>query len=308
MYFNGKPVSAEHQSTSYFSDPSSGLDPHLFEGMHMRAWVRNSVLRMLFDHLSVIYQDPHSWVKAWIAGSGVSYQWSAERDPGDLDCLVGIDYGTFRRLNQDYTGMTDEEIAKMFNDGFNRDLLPKTSDWEGYELTYYVNTMSNIVDINPYAAYDLINDSWTVEPVKNPSIPHSRIWEEMVRKDHDRGLDLIKNYTQSLADYKGSVANGPRHRNAEIRLKAAIDQASDFYEEMHRNRSTAFSPTGAGYADFNNYRWQAGKESGIIPALKQIKQYRDDSKDKEDLNTYGVELPDADLLTRRALAYRGVRR
>lgn len=153
-------------STSYFSAPSSELDPKLFQGMELESWVRTGILSLLFDYLARHFSNPHQWTKAWLAGSGVSYQWEASREPGDLDCLVGIDYVSFRRSNTDYAGYSDAEIASMFNEGFNEDLMPNTRNWEGYELTFYVNPQSDIKDINPYAAYDLIGNFWTVEPEK----------------------------------------------------------------------------------------------------------------------------------------------
>jgi len=292
-------ISITSSSTSYFSDPESDLDPKLFEGMHLRSWVRTSVLRFLFDHLAVVYQDPHRWVSAWLAGSGVAYQWKSERTPGDLDCLVGIDYVTFRRFNSDYAGLSNEEIAGMFNEDFSNSLMPMTSNWEGFELTYYVNPQSNIVDINPYSAYDLINDVWTVTPNKTQNPPYSRAWEQSTEKDYDLGATLLNRYSQALAEFDGATST-PNRVNAERKLMLAIDQAAEFYESIHKGRKLAFSKTGAGYADYHNYRWQAGKQSGIIQALKLIKDYRDELRKTGNVSTYGVELPNADTLIRRA--------
>jgi len=302
--FNGDDVNVSPSSTSYFSDPSSGLDPNLFEGMHIRSWVRNSILRMLFEHLAVLYQDPNRWISAWLAGSGVSYQWESARSPGDLDCLVGIDYVTFRRFNSDYSGLSDVEISKMFNESFHRDLMPDTSNWEGYELTFYVNSQSNIVDINPYAAYDLINDTWTVEPSRSQNPPYSKMWEQRTSKDEETAVGLVKKYSQAYSEFKNSLNNPITRANAERKLRMAIDQSAAFYEELHTGRKTAFSKTGAGYADFNNYRWQAGKQSGIVQALKLIKNYRDEAIKNNDLEMYGVEMPSPDVLIRRSATYR----
>lgn len=302
--FSGNDVNVVPGSTSYFSDPSADLDPKLFEGMHLRSWVRNSILRLLFEHLAVIYQNPNRWVSAWLAGSGVSYQWESAREPGDLDCLVGIDYILFRRSNPDYSGLSDQEIAKMFNESFHDDLMPYTSDWEGYELTFYVNPQSNIIDINPYAAYDLINDDWTVEPTRSQNPPYSRVWEQRTSKDEEMAVSLVRKYSQAYSEFKNSLNNPITRVNAERKLQMAIDQASTFYEELHSGRKVAFSKTGAGYADFNNYRWQAGKQSGIVQALKLIKDYRDEARKTNDLELYGVEMPSPDTLIRRSATYR----
>ena len=106
-------VNLERASTSYFSRPETELDPRIFIGNSLRPWVKNSIKRILFEHLGVRYTSPDRWVKAWLAGSGVSYQWSASRDPGDLDCLVGINYPVFRQYNQEYVGLSDDEIKAL---------------------------------------------------------------------------------------------------------------------------------------------------------------------------------------------------
>lgn len=287
-------------STSYFSKPETELDPRLFVGTTLRPWVRNGIKRILFEHLGVRYTSPDRWISVWLAGSGVSYQWSASRDPGDLDCLVGVNYPVFRQYNQEYVGLSDEEISRMMNEGFHESLMPKTKNWEGYELTYYVNPQSDIRDINPYAAYDLISDSWTVFPDKSPELPYSRTWEQKVKKDYDTAIELVGRYTQALADVRASASNPAYRINAEKRLETVVDQAVAFYEDIHAGRKIAFSQIGAGYSDFNNYRWQAGKKSGAVHALKAIKDYKDLNDQEKQLDTYGIELPDSETLIRRA--------
>lgn len=293
-------VTVDTGSTSYFSQPETELDPRLFIGNHLRPWVRNGIKRILFEYLVVRYTFPERWVSMWLAGSGVSYQWSAARDPGDLDCLVGIDYRVFRMHNMEYSGLSDVEIAKMFNEDFHEDLMPRTKNWEGYELTYYVNPQTDIRDINPYAAYDLINDTWTVEPDRTPATQFSKTWEQRAQKDYDTAVELVARYTQALHDVQASATNPAYRLNAEKKLEAVVEQASAFYEDIHSGRKIAFSQIGQGYSDFNNYRWQAGKRSGAVQALKAIKEYRDTVKEEKDLDTYGVELPDTQTLIRRA--------
>ena len=73
------PVSLQGGATSYFSAPESDLDPKLFTGTHLNGWVRNGILQLLFDFLNETYRHPDLWAHVWIAGSGVSYQWSAAR-------------------------------------------------------------------------------------------------------------------------------------------------------------------------------------------------------------------------------------
>lgn len=293
-------VDVSPSSTSYFSKPETELDPRLFIGTTLRPWVRNGIKRLLFEHLGIRYTNPDRWISMWLAGSGVSYQWSASRDPGDLDCLIGINYPVFRQYNQEYVGLSNEEIAKMLNESFYESLMPKTKSWEGYELTYYVNPQSDIRDINPYAAYDLMSDSWTVFPDKNPELPYSRSWEQRAKKDYDTAIELVSRYTQALSEVRSNASNTAYRINAEKRLQTIVDQAVAFYEDIHAGRKVAFSKIGGGYSDFNNYRWQAGKRSGAVHALKAIKEYKDLNEEEKQLDTYGIELPDADTLIRRA--------
>ena len=197
-------VSVEPGSTSYFSAPSSGLDPNLFLGNRIKPWVRNNIIRLLYEHLVIRYSDPTKWTHVWLAGSGVSYQWSASRDPGDLDCLVGVNYPMFRKHNLEFGSLSDTEIAAMFNEGFNQDLIPKTKNWNGYELTYYVNVRSDVRDLNPYAAYDLTRDRWTVEPDPTLHAPFLRAWEQQSDRDHATATELVARYTSALADIKAA--------------------------------------------------------------------------------------------------------
>ena len=92
--------------------------------------------------------------------------------------------------------------------------------------------------------------------------------------------------------------------NAERRLNEAISQAIAFYDDIHHGRKIAFSQIGQGYSDYNNYRWQAGKRSGVVQALRTIKDYKDRADKAEQLETYGIELPTAETLIRRTAARR----
>jgi hypothetical protein len=286
-------------STSYFSDPSETLDPRLFEDKTLRPWVRKGVTDILFDFLLRHFDRPEAWTTVWLAGSGVSYQWAAAREPGDLDCLVGIDYPTFRRTNPKYVRLSDLEISQIFNEGFSNEVMPATSNWHGFELTYYVNPSTDIRDINPYAAYDVTHNEWTVEPDITPVPPYSRAWEASAHRDYEQSVEVVNRYSNALDSVRRAV--NPAHRvSAEARLRAAVEQASALFDDIHAGRKIAFSRIGAGYADFNNYRWQAGKRSGAVQALRRIHDYATEARKSADAETYGVELPDSSVLIRRA--------
>lgn len=300
---NSNPVNIQGTATSYFSAPETELDPQLFTGTSLKGWVRNGILHLLFGFLNNEYRHPNLWTHVWIAGSGVSYQWSAARSPGDLDVLIGVDYVQFRRAHPEYTGLGDVEISRMLNEGFRVKLQPQTENWNGFEVTFYVNPgATDIRSINPYAAYDLTHNEWTVHP-SQATAPENRVWDEVAKRDLSVASTIVTRYTKALTDVQGAQNDAAR-RNAEAQLHAALTQGSALYDDIHGARKFAFRKEGQGYSDFYNYRWQAGKKYGTVPALKKLSEYWSAYKTQQADDTYGVELPDTQTLIRRAATYR----
>jgi hypothetical protein len=296
------PVSIQALPTSYFSQPEDTLDPELFSGTMLKGWVRNGLLQELFGFLNETYRHPDLWTHVWLAGSAVSYQWSAAREPGDLDVLIGVDYIQFRKAHPEYNGLGDTEISKMLNEDFREQLQPDTKDWNGFEVTFYVNPgATDIRTINPYAAYDLTHNDWTVFPEKQ-SAPINPVGEK-AEKDRARTAEIVAMYSQALSDLQGSQ-NDPARRNAEFRLQSTLMQATMLFNDIHQSRRYAFSQGGKGYSDFYNYRWQAGKKYGTVPTLKKMSEYWAAYKAQQANSTYGVELPDTQTLIRRAATYK----
>jgi len=298
-----RPLQFEESSTSYFSQPADELDPQLFTNTTIRGSIRNGLLQLLFGFLNETYRHPDLWTRVWIAGSAVSYQWEADREPSDLDVLIGIDYIQFRKAHPEYVGLGDTEISKMLNEDFRNHLQPETTNWNGFEVTFYVNPgATDIRTINPYAAYDLTHNEWTVFP-KKQGAPLSRVGENLAKIDSTKAQEIVSRYSQALTDLQ-NAQNDPARRNAEFRLQTSLMQGSMLFEDIHHSRRYAFNQNGYGYADFYNYRWQAGKRSGTVPALRQISEYWSAYKAKQADETYGIELPDTQTLIRRAATYR----
>lgn len=294
--------SGAQKSTSYFSAPESSLDPELFDGRVLKTWVRHGVNQILFDFLNHEYRHPELWAHAWLAGSGVSYQWSAARHPGDLDCLIGLDYVQFRKANPEYAYLGDKEVSEMMNELFKESLQPKTEDWHGYELTFYVNPgATDIRTINPYAAYSLKYDEWTVPPDPTQRPPQNDEWDTVAANDEKMANNVYTRYLQAIQDMN-SARDLPTRRNAEVRKEAAETQGVMMWDEIHHNRRMAFNMDGAGYYDFHNYRWQAAKRSGAHEMLRTIKNRVREEEGQQ--NVYDTELPDANTLVRRAATYR----
>jgi hypothetical protein len=300
---NAQPVNIQGGSTSYFSPPSQELDPTLFDGLNLKGWVRNGIQQLLFGFLNETYRHPDLWAHVWIAGSAVSYQWEAAREPGDLDVLIGVDYIQFRRAHPEYSGLSDVEISKMLNEDFREHLQPDTENWNGFEVTFYVNPgATDIKTINPYAAYDLTHNEWTVVPSKEGA-PHMNVWDELAKIDLTKATDIVSRYTQAITKLQ-SATNDAARRNAEFAMQSALMQGSALFEDIHYGRKLAFSTTGKGYADYFNYRWQAGKKYGTVPALRKMSEYWSAYKAQQADETYGIELPDTQTLIRRAATYR----
>ena len=298
-----QPLHLQESATSYFSAPEQDLDPNLFVGTSMKGWIRNGILQTLFGFLNETYRHPDLWANVWIAGSAVSFQWSAAREPGDLDVLIGVDYIQFRKAHPEYVGLSDVEISKMLNEDFRNNLQQDMTNWNGYEVTFYVNPgATDIRTIHPYAAYNLTHDEWTVFPSKEGA-PKNPTWEAMAQRDRSMAADIVTRYTQALTDLQGSQNDAAR-RNAEYRLQTSLMQGSLLYEDIHSARRFAFSQSGKGYTDFYNYRWQAGKKYGTVPVLRKMSEYWSAYKAQQAEETYGIELPDTQTLIRRAATYK----
>jgi hypothetical protein len=296
-----EPVKLEPSETSYFSTPGAGLDPRLFRNGKIVPHIRSLILRILFDHLKQSYYNPEAFAHVWLAGSAVSYQWTAARKPADLDCLIGINYLVFRQSNPKYKGLSDKEISQMFNEGFQT-LHQSTSNFlDIFELTFYVNVQSDIRSIKPYAAYSLTNDDWTVMPEVR-GVPQNQIWNRKVEQDKSMAVDILSRYSDALTSI-GSATTDVARRNAEAALKLAVEQGAALFEDIHHGRKYAFSASGQGYADVYNYRWQAGKASGVVQALKQLKEISTKSRKEFEAQTYGMELPSTSTLIRRAATH-----
>jgi len=295
-----QPVVVEPSETSYFSAPGAGLDPRLIRSGKVIPSVRSAILRILFEHLKQHYQNPEAYVHAYLAGSGVSYQWSAARHPADLDCLLTVNYLLFRQANQQYKSLSDKQIAAMFNEHMRTELWPQTNNFlDTFELTFYVNVAQDIRSIKPYAAYSLTNDDWIVVPeVHKP--PLNKFWDEVVLRDTNMTNDIVARYSKALSEL-GNATNDTARRNAEAALKLAVDQGAAVFDVIHEGRRSAFSPSGQGYMDIANYRWQAGKQAGTVQALNKLKEISTKSRKSFEEATYGMELPDASTLVRRAL-------
>jgi hypothetical protein len=278
-------------TSGFFSKPSDHLDPALFEGDHLKEYVRRELLDSLCHALDSILglRMPHTWVHAWLAGSGVSYQWEGDRGNGDLDVLFGADYVEFLRANPQFPRMSVSQVASYVTGELKDKLWPKTDhyaiDGKIFEVTFFWNPRitTSLDAIHPYAAYNLVTDAWDVRPPELPSDPSSLYpddWFKATQREYEDAKDLQSTYQ-----------SGPTG-------KAVGQQAAkQMWEMIHRGRQQAFSDTGLGYGDFHNFRWQRAKQLGTVDILRPIVAEAD-----AESPVAGIAAPE-DILTRAALRY-----
>lgn len=307
--------SSEGVESSFFAQPRQDHDPRLFgSGEKILPEIRSGVLKLLYDFWEARYAEPRRWSTVWIAGSALGSQWSAARGGiGDLDVLVGVDIPTFLELNPQYQGFPESVVAAHFNREFRRHLMPHTTNWHGFETTFYVNPRAtDIHDINPYAAYDLTHDTWTVHPPHlpehwDPEQEFPQEWWSHLQHETADARQLVERFARLRADVAAQPAGSPQSINAVQQLQRTMDQAADLYDDIHEGRKQAFSPMGAGYYDYYNVRWQAHKRAGTEQSLNAIKKIRDSAREAEEIARYGGPiLGGTEALTKAAATIAGI--
>lgn len=303
-------------ASGYFSKPDIGLDPHLFTGTTLKPEVRQEILSLLYGFWQGRYNVPRSWSTVWVAGSGASHQWGAEREtagPGDLDILIGVDFNKFRQANPQFQGFSDVLMAAQLNKEMHDQLWPTTATHEfagrPYEVTFYINPgAQDIRSISPYAAYDVTHGRWTVKPIELPadwgpgSLPKD--WLEKFDRDTAYGRALVERYNEQADKINQTPVGSPRWRNATVALSGTINEALALFDEIHLGRKAAFLGGGKGFLGFENARWQAGKGSGIIDALRGIKAVHDAAHREAGESLYHTDLSADDAMVDAVLSQR----
>ncbi|MFL4491813.1 hypothetical protein ACJ6WD_11235 [Streptomyces sp. VTCC 41912] len=310
---NAQPIrEAAIGASGYFSSPADHLDPNLFIGDHIIFDVRKWLLNTLYEFWGTRYNGAGQWSEVWLAGSGISYQWAADRGNGDLDVLIGVDFSAFGWYNPDYAGMTSQEIADLFDEELKAELWPDIATTQigdrVYEVTYYVNPNSReIKNINPYAAYSLTRDEWTVRPPELPANPrdlYSDDFKDAADRDTTEAHRLVTAYNATAEEMQHSPQGGGHWVTLGSQLKTIVAQAAQLFDDIHLGRRAAFAPGGSGYGDFANYRWQAAKESGAVEMLRSIKDVQVATHHQVERDAWGQPISDAQLALRNAALWR----
>ena len=308
-----QPVSPVQGESGYFSAPSETLDPRLFDGDHFKTDVRTWILNTLYEFWGQRYRSPKAWSTVWIAGSGISYQWEAGRGNGDLDVLIGVDFPRFWTSNQQYLGLSENDVAEIFNQEFHQNLWPSTANASinggTFEVTFYVNPNStDIRDINPYAAYDLTHDSWTVRPPHGDAFNHPKEFYDYAQREVGGAEEIVAKFNTAANKAKAMNPGSPGWHNAMREVDLLASQASTMYDSIHLGRRAAFSSGGSGYGDYYNFRWQYHKQHGTAQALNAVAHAHKEAHDEFNSQIYGAAIEPADVALRRAALWnRGAR-
>ena len=271
-------TSAAHRGASaYFTAAEPGLDPSLFSGGSLRPEIRDYVLGHLSDFLRRQSITAGSWLHAWLAGSGISYQWKASRGNGDLDVLLGISPTRFTAANPGFGGLTRQQLAGSVNGLLKSFLWPLTAQavfgGSTYEVTYYWNpdVTDDIRAVHPYAAWSLDSSRWDVAPDPQPPVTgFPQEWFDRTAEDAARILELYRNWSQNLADVLVLPPPGVIPGTARAALARVTAELRSIWDTLHDGRRSAFTAGGQGWADWHNFRWQAAKASGTASLLRDV--------------------------------------
>lgn len=293
-------------ASGYFSKPQLNLDPALFEGDTVRPKVSEHVCRTLFRFWKGRgYHSPEAWATVWLAGSGITYQWAGDRGNGDLDTIIGIDWPVFYEYNPHWGHVGIGQVTEALDNELRQRLWPRTAHTQfgdrSYELTYYVNQdATDIRTINPYAAYNLSTNTWTVRPPEYTAFsddPGTPTWHAY----SDRDKDLADNvWSTVVAGLEALRTVGVNRENILMYIEDAVNQGVRLLEDIHGSRRNAFGPQGHGYMDFNNWRWQMAKKNGLVAVLGAIEQAKEAATEAAERSLYGGPLVAADQILMRA--------
>jgi hypothetical protein len=296
--------------SGYLSKPDTFLDPALFDddGMTLHQDVRNTIVNKFFDWILRLGLNG-AGLHLWITGSSISYQWNADRGPGDLDVMVGADFQKFTAANPAFDGWSVQDLSQWLNQKMYDKLWPvmASSKFHGkrFEVTYYFNTdvSDDIKAIKPYAAYDLIVNEWVVEPVvlpDNPGTLYNKEWYDAADRDTETTKELLAEYSRNLSAMEVSAPGTPDWHNAGAKLHVTLAKAGEMYHGIHTGRKQEFSSQGEGYAGWGNFRYQRAKASGAMDALERLNSIGSAAHADEETALYGAPLEPADVVLRRA--------
>lgn len=236
--------------------PTFGLDARLWEGDKLRPAVREDVISRFdaFCH-EYGYEGWHRWAKIVFFGSEAS-EWTSKAlvGNGDFDLSIGIHYPALRAIVPGFEGLSDEIIAAGLTQEMHAELNDPQHRFPGvpgvFDMTWYANLQGwDIARIRPYAAYDVVAETWIVRP------PHLPDWS---MQNFPEGPGLAEEVRGIVEMAEGILAMPEPYRT---------QNGAALWEFVHSNRSDAFGPNGEGWWDARNVVEKALDQKGLMQKL-----------------------------------------
>ena len=240
--------------------PTYGLDTRLFdEDGNLRDSVRMDVITR-FDTFCREhgYEGWHRWAKIVFFGSEAS-EWTSKTrvGNGDFDLSIGIHYPALRATVPGFAGLSDEIIAAGFTQEMHTELNDPEHHFPGvpgeFDQTWFQNQLGwDIEKIRPYAAYDVVDDEWIVQP---PDLP---AWS---MADFPEGAGLAEEVRGIIEMAEGILKMPEPYRT---------QNGAALWEFVHSNRSDAFGESGEGWYDTRNVVEKALDQKGLMQKLWEL--------------------------------------
>lgn len=233
-----------------------GLDTRIWEDERLKEPVRTDIMAS-FDAFCARhgYVGHEIWAKIVFFGSQAS-SWTSKtlRGNGDFDLSIGIDYATLRATVPGFERGTDAEIADVFTRQMHAELNDPQKRFPGIEgvwdQTWFANLHGwDIRQIRPYAAWDVVTETWIVRPPDLPDWSMASFPEGQGLADEVHGIILMA---------EGILKMPEPYRT---------QNGSALWEFVHSNRSDAFGPQGEGWWDARNAVEKALDQKGLMQEL-----------------------------------------
>jgi hypothetical protein len=134
------------------------------------------------------------------------------------------------------------------------------------------NYDESINNIHPYAAYNLTENHWTINPMEpnEYSQQYPMEFEVQAAANRDTAEKLANRYQHLTQQLSSIHPNSPLGHNLTASKTLLIQHIKSMFDTIHLGRKQAFSDMGSGYGDFYNYQWQAAKRDGIVATFNEI--------------------------------------
>lgn len=214
---------------SVLDAPKDELNPNIWENNKLKANVKKQIFDIIKEYL-----NGYEIVQILLIGSNTGYQYN---DETDVDIHIQVNDVSADELNDIYDGIPQVNVEGTDN-----------------PLQFYIHSDDEFGGKSGKGSYyDLMNDEWIEEPVKeNESIPYTYIIEiaktfmsgfdnRMMEYDSDvMEQQLYKDYVGSITDEKEKQKVVSRIEFLDDEIKADLDAIYTLYTMLYEYRRTGY--------------------------------------------------------------------